>query len=119
MTDKITEIIKLLDTDIAALEQARDEAIRRANYLAGQVDAKKQMRDTLLAPADLPELDEAGGDEDQEQVEPGSTPAQAPAVPPSSGLTRKQERKQKAQERQRRSANGHSKEALPPPAGAV
>jgi hypothetical protein len=105
MNDKLTELIKLIDSDIAGLEPAKSEAVSRANYLAGQLDALKRVRDTLMAPDDPPEQDDPeDADED---------PTQQPSAPVP--LTRKEERKLRAQQR---SANGHSKEPIPPPTGA-
>lgn len=54
MNDKTAELIRLLNSEIEGLDKASREALGRANYLAGQLDAKRQIRDALLAP-DEPE----------------------------------------------------------------
>lgn len=122
MNDTNNELKRMLNSDIEALEQAKTDAIARANYqagyLAGQIDAKKQMRDALLASADLPEeLDEDAEPGERQSVDVATSPAAGPsAVQPTPKLNRKEERKRQAEERSNKS-NGHSKE--PVPAGAL
>lgn len=94
----LNDIKKMLEQDIAAIEQSKLEAIGRANYYQGQLDAKRQMLAALSAPPEPVQSD------DEAAVET--------AHPPAQKHSRKLRRKLAAIEKAK-SSNGHSHEPLP------